>query len=74
MKKDPRLEVHTSDLGFSFGMGGGSNSMIARKLGNTNRSYPLLSCLYLYEKEVNIWHKGIFETKPRAKNLEKCYK
>lgn len=29
MKKDPRLEVHTSDLGFSFGVRDGSKSMIA---------------------------------------------
>ena len=28
MKKDPRLEVHTSDLGFSFGVRDGSKSMI----------------------------------------------
>lgn len=30
MKKDPRLEVHTSDLGFSFCVRDGSKSMIAR--------------------------------------------
>lgn len=29
MKKDPRLEVHTSDLGFSFCVRDGSKSMIA---------------------------------------------
>lgn len=29
MKKEPRLEVHTSDLGFSFGVRDGSKSMIA---------------------------------------------
>lgn len=29
MKKDPRLEVHTSDLEFSFGVRDGSKSMIA---------------------------------------------
>ena len=29
MKKDPRLEVHTSDLGCSFGVRDGSKSMIA---------------------------------------------
>lgn len=29
MKKYPRLEVHTSDLGFSFGVRDGSKSMIA---------------------------------------------